>query len=55
MELGLAQIRKACSHGFLLKDWFRREAIGKLFGYYNIKQGIKQVEEEQIIIFEKPL
>lgn len=34
-------------------EWFQREAVGKVFGAFNLSRGIKQITDEHIIIFKR--
>ena len=50
---GVEQARWAYQGGFVADEWHAREAIGSVFGYYNLQRGIKQVTDEHIIILKK--
>ena len=54
-ELGLWCARTAIMAGWEVSDWFRSEHIGKLWGNFNLKRGIRQITDEHNIIFRKPL
>ena len=45
--------RMAMRLGFELAEWHQHKHIGKLWGFYNIKHGIEQVEEEDILMFRR--
>jgi len=40
--------------GYELYEWYQREAIGKIFGYFNMQRGIRQITDEHMIIMRKP-
>lgn len=53
VELGKQTVRVATEVGFTLDEWHSREAVGALFGRFNLMRGIEQVTDESIIIFRK--
>ena len=50
---GVEQARWAYQAGFSPYQWHQRYAVGSIFGTWNRKQGIAQVEDEHIIIMQK--
>lgn len=48
-------VRLAVRAGFMPDEWYRREAIGALFGRYNKSKGVGAVEDEDIIIMRRPV
>ena len=50
---GVQHIKFATKAGFTLGDWHRREAIGQVFGHFNKSRGIRQIEDEHIILLDK--
>ena len=51
---GVEQARWAAQAGFKPREWCQREAVGTVFGKWNLDHGIAQVVDEHIIIMEKP-
>lgn len=39
--------------GFGLYQWHKRYAVGHVFGYWNMQQGIRQITDEHIIMMQK--
>lgn len=55
IEFGLMHMKLMSRAGFMPYEWHQREAIGALHGRRNIARGIKQVEDEHILMLRKPL
>ncbi len=51
---GVMHTKLAHEIGYKLHEWHQREAIGKLFGNFNIQRGIRQITDEHMIILRKP-
>lgn len=51
---GVHHFKLAIKAGFEPYEWYQREAIGSLFGHFNLARGIKQITDEHIIILKKP-
>ena len=51
---GTQHARMLFQAGYVPYQWYQRVAIGKVFGTFNMKRGIKQVQDEHIIIVRKP-
>jgi DNA modification methylase len=54
VEMGLWAAKIAQQEGWQVKDWFKSEHIGKLWGNFNLSRGIKQITYEHDICFVKP-
>jgi len=52
---GALHTRMALMEGFTLYEWYNREAIGRVFGTFNLSRGIAQVTDEHIIILQRPV
>lgn len=50
---GVLHTKIAHNVGYKLYEWHQREAIGKIFGYFNIQRGIRQITDEHMIIMQK--
>lgn len=46
--------RRCIKAGLVPIDWFKREAVGMYFGRFLLSKGVKQVVEEDIMMFRKP-
>jgi DNA modification methylase len=55
IEFGLMHMKLMSRAGFIPHEWYQREAIGQLHGRRNLARGIKQVEDEHILMLRKPL
>ncbi len=51
---GVRHVTMALQSGYEVFEWYQREAIGQIWGYFNRNKGIKGVEDEHIIIMRKP-
>lgn len=55
VELSLQTVRICAELGFSPTEWHKHKHIGKLWGNYNRNRGVMTVEDEDIILFRKPL
>lgn len=53
VDYTLTNIRKAVQVGFKLHEWHKHTHTGKLFGTFNLKQGYKQITDEDIVAMRK--
>ena len=53
VSLALQQVRQCIRIGFKVRLWEQHEHIGRAFGNFNLKQGYRQVVEEDIIFMAK--
>ena len=54
ISYGIHHTRLMHKAGYRLHEWHQREAVGAVFGHFNIKKGIKQIVDEHIIICRRP-
>ena len=52
---GVHHVRLATRAGYKLDEWHQREAIGAVFGHFNLKRGIKQITDEHVIVMRKEI